>query len=331
GFGFSSITHKCEDINECLEGLHNCAHTEVCINLKGTYKCTGKLKSCEEGFQFSSLTGRCEDKNECLELPRRCSHDCINTLGSYRCVCPSGYELDLSRSNCVDFDECEYFRQLKRNNSNYSIHGRPCQAICTNTPGSYKCDCPTGFTLNGHMCDDINECENKAKCGSIDSTCLNVPGDYKCFHLKCPQEYVKDEFQKNRCVLKKEISKRKCYMPPTKPLSISYDYVAVASNMNNLQNRPHFFVFYHHAKNFERNSFEIEIKKSSGQSHVAKATVDHFRLEKSSHWVKIYYSKPLEAPQEVTLELKADQYLNQQLISRHIAIIELIVYKRYEF
>ncbi|RWS06926.1 fibulin-5-like isoform X2, partial [Dinothrombium tinctorium] len=337
GFRFSSISSSCEDINECVEGLHNCRHTEICRNLKGDFECIEKIRqTCEVGFEYSSLTGRCEDVNECAKHSRLCSHDCINTLGSYRCICPSGYELDSSKRQCVDFDECEYFRELKRNNSRYSMHGRPCYGICRNTPGSYRCECPNGFTLNGYICEDINECENNVICGSSDANCVNMPGDYKCFYLQCPSEYVKDKYQKNRCVLREEINcaknNRECVeIPPSKPLTISYHYTAIPSNATNLQSRPHFFVFYHYCKNTEENTFDIEIKKSIGPANVAKATVDHFRLEKSSNWVKIYYFKPFEGPQEITIELKADQYANKQFISRHIAIIEIVVYKRYEF
>ena len=30
-----------------------------------------------------------------------CSHNCINLDGTYICSCPTGYELDSTRKNCV--------------------------------------------------------------------------------------------------------------------------------------------------------------------------------------------------------------------------------------
>lgn len=41
------------------------------------------------------------DINECL-LPGICKNaECLNTKGSYRCTCKSGYMLDAARSHCV--------------------------------------------------------------------------------------------------------------------------------------------------------------------------------------------------------------------------------------
>lgn len=64
-----------------------------CAQVERTRQC-----SCEAGFQLSGVAGDsvCQDVNEC-ELygqearPRLCMHACVNTPGSYRCACPSGY------------------------------------------------------------------------------------------------------------------------------------------------------------------------------------------------------------------------------------------------
>lgn len=70
------------------------------------------------------------DVNECHEeglcpAPGKC----VNLLGSYRCVCPRGFRLDLAGARCLDRDEC--------------ADGR-CQSPCRNYAGSYRCDCPAG-------------------------------------------------------------------------------------------------------------------------------------------------------------------------------------------
>ena len=41
------------------------------------------------------------DINECLINNGGCSHNCINLDGTYICTCPTGYELDSRRKNCV--------------------------------------------------------------------------------------------------------------------------------------------------------------------------------------------------------------------------------------
>ena len=41
------------------------------------------------------------DINECTEDSDDCSHDCYNTVGSYLCDCPTGYELDTDEVTCI--------------------------------------------------------------------------------------------------------------------------------------------------------------------------------------------------------------------------------------
>ncbi len=76
-----------------------------------------------------------KDIDECRTLPNLCENgQCINTLGSYRCICDRGFKPDIKSGNtkCNDVDEC-----LQRPG--------PCEHMCTNTWGSYTCTCPTGY------------------------------------------------------------------------------------------------------------------------------------------------------------------------------------------
>ena len=98
------------------------------------------------------------DKNEC-SLYKACQYECINAVGSYKCTCPPGYELQPS-GKCkgkkyidskfsgfsnfksfiffvLDIDECET-----------GNHACPSNEECHNTGGSYKCvnlGCPSGY------------------------------------------------------------------------------------------------------------------------------------------------------------------------------------------
>ena len=50
---------------------------------------------------FTNIILMHSDINECTEDTDDCSHDCYNTVGSYLCDCPTGYELDTDEVNCI--------------------------------------------------------------------------------------------------------------------------------------------------------------------------------------------------------------------------------------
>ncbi|XP_040844890.1 signal peptide, CUB and EGF-like domain-containing protein 2 isoform X1 [Ochotona curzoniae] len=52
-------------------------------------------------------------------------------------------------------------------------------ALCQNTPTSYKCSCKPGYRGEGRHCQDIDECENELNGGCVHD-CLNIPGNYRC-------------------------------------------------------------------------------------------------------------------------------------------------------
>ncbi|XP_072515943.1 signal peptide, CUB and EGF-like domain-containing protein 2 isoform X3 [Salminus brasiliensis] len=52
-------------------------------------------------------------------------------------------------------------------------------AICQNTPTSYKCTCRSGFKGDGKQCEDIDECDSEYNGGCVHE-CNNIPGNYRC-------------------------------------------------------------------------------------------------------------------------------------------------------
>ncbi|MCJ8737302.1 hypothetical protein PDJAM_G00022190 [Pangasius djambal] len=52
-------------------------------------------------------------------------------------------------------------------------------AICQNTPTSYKCTCKSGFKGDGTHCEDVDECDSEFNGGCVHE-CNNIPGNYRC-------------------------------------------------------------------------------------------------------------------------------------------------------
>ena len=57
----------------------------------------------------------------------------------------------------------------------------PCMAnaFCTNTDGSFNCSYKSGFVVDGDECVNIDECDSENKCSS-NATCTDTSGSYIC-------------------------------------------------------------------------------------------------------------------------------------------------------
>lgn len=54
------------------------------------------------GRRPDDVTVILEDIDECVLMPMACrGGECRNTYGSYICICPHGYKLDMSRRMCI--------------------------------------------------------------------------------------------------------------------------------------------------------------------------------------------------------------------------------------
>ncbi|KAI8778064.1 signal peptide, CUB and EGF domain-containing protein 2, partial [Biomphalaria glabrata] len=126
------------DSNHYGEG---CAFTCACI-VNNTAKCDNVTGDCQCSTGWEGPT--CDsDINECnsnLDFCKNASN-CINTIGSFMCLCPKGFINATSGKACEDIDECLT---------------NPCKATeaCLNTNGSYSCACKPGYqwTSSGGDC-----------------------------------------------------------------------------------------------------------------------------------------------------------------------------------
>uniref|UniRef100_A0A3P8SNR4 Uncharacterized protein n=1 Tax=Amphiprion percula TaxID=161767 RepID=A0A3P8SNR4_AMPPE len=95
-------------------------------------------QSCPVGY--TNRDGSCVDVDECL-VRKPCQHECRNTIGSFQCLCPSGYKLLPNGRSCKDIDECiEQGIQCGHNQ------------MCFNTRGGYQCldtPCPASYQSGG--------------------------------------------------------------------------------------------------------------------------------------------------------------------------------------
>ncbi|CAK5030746.1 unnamed protein product [Meloidogyne enterolobii] len=138
--------------------------------------------------KHSSPLRRCEDIDECIKFSgHACSlqADCVNSIGSYQCICKpgfslaadnrscDGYQLGIDEATCEDIDECKIW--AKSGNE-------LCMGKCINTPGSFLCTCPEGYQVmsDGITCKDIDECSENSNLCNIDQICINLLGSFKC-------------------------------------------------------------------------------------------------------------------------------------------------------
>ena len=169
GYEVNDMKDGCVDIDEC--SFISCPYLSQCKNLPGSYACPCKIGfEPSESGHISNTTSRCIDRNECdqaqesnsdLCYSEKTNKRCVNTFGSFDCVCKDGFEPysnpdRLDEMLCRDIDECI----VDRLNSEYQCSVTVgSDSHCKNTIGSFDCVCNIGYKPDSNgICTDIDEC-----------------------------------------------------------------------------------------------------------------------------------------------------------------------------
>eukprot|EP00933_Yihiella_yeosuensis_P080566 TRINITY_DN94014_c0_g1_i1.p1 TRINITY_DN94014_c0_g1~~TRINITY_DN94014_c0_g1_i1.p1 ORF type:complete len:1178 (+),score=165.71 TRINITY_DN94014_c0_g1_i1:31-3564(+) len=193
--GYLGDGQSCSDYDECVFKKDNCAPLATCTDTVGSFTCT-----CFNGTVGNGTT--CLDVDECNVTARNGTynstligtatghhpcHDnstCINTPGSFICMCNIGFSGD--GENCSSMNECTA-----------QTHNCPKHSTCTDTLGSFTCACNSGYRTNQTFCAEIDECTENAAARKANTSvanvcsekanCSNTAGSYVC---KCVAGYA---------------------------------------------------------------------------------------------------------------------------------------------
>uniref|UniRef100_A0A2M4DS15 Putative nidogen n=1 Tax=Anopheles darlingi TaxID=43151 RepID=A0A2M4DS15_ANODA len=186
--GFEPQGSVCVDIDECRRSPGNdgnpCGPSAVCVNVPGSYRC-----ECEAGFIGTPPRIHC--KPPCADVKCGQNAYCKAEGQEAFCICEEGWTFNPAdiAAGCVDINECDVAQ---------GPNGRcGANALCTNHPGSYSCNCPPGFTGDAtRQCQDVDECGRPGACG-VNALCKNVVGSHEC---SCPAGTVPDPDPSVRCI-----------------------------------------------------------------------------------------------------------------------------------
>ncbi|XP_029305402.1 latent-transforming growth factor beta-binding protein 1 isoform X2 [Cottoperca gobio] len=220
GFTANLDTPSCDDIDECGLNETLCGPHGFCENRLGSFRCL-----CEQGYQESQDGHGCVDVNECELLSSVCGEaQCMNSDGSFLCVCPSGQDYNVMIAKCeavptvssVERKEC-YYRLNDENlcESVLTSHVTLQECCCTlgagwgdncevhpcpvNGTDQFDQMCPSGrgFIPNGDLLygvptadsyKDADECALFGQEVCKGGFCLDTVGSYECY-CKTGQDY----------------------------------------------------------------------------------------------------------------------------------------------
>ena len=124
-------------------------------------------------IQLVAATDTCTTDDDCTGTNYNCD------LVLSECHCDAGFGPIADNGNCADIDEC-----APNGTNDCDIN-----ALCTNTAGSYTCECNPGYTGDGETCNDVDECSDMTNDCDTNAICTNTAGSFTC---QCGAAYQGD-------------------------------------------------------------------------------------------------------------------------------------------
>nr|XP_025724426.1 fibulin-7 [Callorhinus ursinus] len=302
----------CRDISECSS--QPCQNGGTCVEGVTQYKCVcppGRTGSrCQHQAQTAAPDGSVAGDPAFSRAPR-----CAQVERTQHCSCEAGFHLSGSAAGdsvCQDVNECELYGQ----------EGRPrlCMHTCINTPGSYRCACPSGYrTLaDGKSCEDVDECVSPQLVCPQGTMCINTGGGFQCVSPECPEgsgnvSYVKTspfQCERNPCPM----DSRPCrHLPKT----ISFHYLSLPSNLKtpitlfrmataSAPGRP------------GPNSLRFGIVGGNSRGH--------FVMQRSDRQTgELILVQTLEGPQTLEVDVDMSEYLDRSFQANHVSKVTIFV------
>uniref|UniRef100_A0A8C2EZ36 Fibrillin 2b n=1 Tax=Cyprinus carpio TaxID=7962 RepID=A0A8C2EZ36_CYPCA len=197
GYYLNQETRICEDIDECTAHIGICG-PGTCYNTLGNYTCVcppeymqvnggNNCMDMRKSVCYRNFNDTCENELSFNMTKKMCC--CAYNVGKawnrpceacptpatseYQLLCGNlapGFIIDIHTGKPIDIDECR------------EIPGICANGVCINQIGSFRCECPMGFSYNNILliCEDIDECNSGDNLCQHNANCINIPGSYRC-------------------------------------------------------------------------------------------------------------------------------------------------------
>uniref|UniRef100_A0A3P9MQM8 Fibrillin 2b n=1 Tax=Oryzias latipes TaxID=8090 RepID=A0A3P9MQM8_ORYLA len=193
GYYLNEDTRICEDIDECVTHIGICG-PGTCYNTFGNYTCVcppeymqvnggNNCMDMRKSVCYRNFNDTCENELSFNMTKKMCC--CAYNVGKawnkpceacptpYQLLCGNqapGFIIDIHTGKPIDIDECR------------EIPGICANGVCINQIGSFRCECPMGFSYNNILliCEDIDECNSGDNLCQRNANCINIPGSYRC-------------------------------------------------------------------------------------------------------------------------------------------------------